>query len=240
MDFSQVLDAYRTFDPVGWISVYRSMPVWVGMLTVVVGAALLLVGGGSAFRFFAAPAGAVVGFLWIPVVAQHLGFPLSGNLVGAVAGAIIGACSFVVPPTAVFFALGLPAGFVVGNMAGPTDWLVGFLPGFLGVGTAAAVFARHLGAVFSSVLGAWLLVIGALSALHSVGGVVAAVAREPWGVLLAAALFAIAGSVFQLFVRPSPEEAERLKLERARIKRRLEEKRALEERWAPENANRDD
>lgn len=240
MDISQVLNAYRTFDPVGWISVYRSMPVWLGILSVLVGVLLLVAGGGRTFRFVAGPAGAVVGFLWVPVVAQQLGLPLSGNVVGAVAGAVIGVCSFVLPPTAVFFALGLPAGFAIGNMAGPTDWFVGFLPGFLALGTAAAVFARHIGAVFSSVLGAWLGIIGALAALHSVGGIVAAVAREPWGVMLAAALFALAGSVYQLFVRPSPEEAERLKIERARIKRRIEEKRALEERWAPKNAAGDE
>ena len=100
------------------------------------------------------------------------------------------------------------------------------------VGAVAAVFTRYIGGVLSSIVGAWLLVIGALAALHSAGELVNAVASQPWGVILAAALFAVAGSIFQLFVRPSPEEAEKLRIEKAKAKRRAAEKRELEKRWS--------
>ncbi len=94
-----------------------------------------------------------------------------------------------------------------------------------------AVLHRVVGAVVASLVGAWLLIIGALAALHQFGGLVAAVANQPWGVLIAAALFALAGSVYQIAVRPSPEEQERLRAEKERLKLRKAEQKALEKRW---------
>lgn len=232
MDFSQVLQAYRTFNPAGWVSVYRMMPTWVGIVAVVLGIALLLFGGGKAFRFVAGPAGALIGFLWAPVVSAKFGVGVPANTVAFAAAAALAVGSFVFPPIAVFVGFGLPAGFFAGNLAGANDWLLGFLPGFLAVGTVASIFARHIGSVLSSIVGAWLLVIGALAALHSVGGLVAAVANQPYGVILAAALFAVAGAIYQIFVRPSPEDAEKLRFEKAKAKQRLQEKKELEKRWA--------
>ena len=40
MDFTQVLNAYRTFDPAAWVSVYRMMPTWLGIVGVVLGNAI--------------------------------------------------------------------------------------------------------------------------------------------------------------------------------------------------------
>ncbi len=227
----QVVGAYRAFDPAAWVGVYRLLPMWVGLVAVAAGVLLLLFGGGRAFRFVAVPMGAIVGALWASVVADKLGF--SGNeravaLISAGALAIVG---FAFPPAAVFFAFGLPLGLLGGELAGPNDWLVGFLPGFLLGGVGAAIFHRHIGAVAASVAGAWLLCIGSLAALHQVGSIVAAVASQPFGVLIAAALFAVAGSVYQLAVRPSPEEADRIQLEKLRARKKLEERRALEARW---------
>lgn len=232
MDYARALDAYRSFDPAGWVAVYRVLPTWIGLLAVLLGAVLLLFGGGKAFRLVAGPAGALVGFLWAPLVAQRFGLPVSSRMVAAVGAAGLGLGGFALPPVAVFFGFGLPAGFLAGNLAGPSDWILGFLPGFLAVGAVSAVFTRFIGSVLSSIVGAWLLVIGALAGLHSAGGLVSAVASQPWGVILAAGLFAVAGSLYQLFVRPSPEESEKLRIERAKEKRRLEEKRALEKRWS--------
>ena len=45
-------------------------------------------------------------------------------------------------------------------------------------------------------------------------------------------LFAVAGAVFQLFVRLSPEERARLSDEKRRAKKRRSEQKAVEERWA--------
>lgn len=230
MDFGQVLSAYRSFDPAGWVALYRVMPTWLGIPCGVLGIVLLLVGGGRLFRVVAAPVGALLGYLWAPLVAARFGVQLPEHTVAVVAALGVGLASFAVPPTAVFVGFGLPAGFAAGDMAGANDWMLGFLPGFLAVGTLAAVFSRWIAAVVASAVGAWLLMMGLLSGLH-VLGVAATVAAQPWGVLLGALLLAIAGSIYQLFVRPSPEDAERLKQQRQKLKQRIVEKRALEKRW---------
>ena len=80
-------------------------------------------------------------------------------------------------------------------------------------------------------MGAWLLVIGALAALHQFVGLVATVANQPWGVIIAAGLFALAGSVYQIAVRPSPEEMDKIRGEKEKLKLRKAEQKALERRW---------
>jgi hypothetical protein len=128
--------------------------------------------------------------------------------------------------------VGIPVGMIAGQIAGTSDWFLGFLPAFLVGGTLGVVLHRHIGAVLASALGAWILVIGMLSSLHQLGTVVSTVAQQPWGVIIAAAFFAVAGAIYQVAVRPTPEESERVKQERARLKKRLQEKRALEKRWS--------
>jgi hypothetical protein len=240
MDLHQVLLAYRSFNPAGWVSVYRAMPTWVGILCVGLGITLLLFGGGRFFRLVAGPAGALVGYLWAPIVTLRFGLNLDPDAVATVAAAGLGVAGVSLPASTIFFGVGLPAGFAAGNLAGESDWLLGFFPGFIACGTLAAVFTRHIAAVFSAALGGWILVLGMLSALHRAGGLVAAVASQPYGVLLAAALFAVAGAIFQLFVRPSPEEAARLRVEKMKAKRRAAEKRELDKRWSAYGASKDD
>ncbi len=232
MDFATLLDAYRSIDPARWVSTYRMMPMWAGLLSVLLGGALLTLGGGRFFRFVAGPVGAVVGLLWVPVLLERLGLPLPSGPTAAVCALVLGAAGFAYPPSAVFVGLGFPAGLLAGGFAGPRDWLIGFLPAFLGVGCAAMVMSRYVGAVTSSLAGGWLLVLGLLASLHQFGGWVQTAAQRPLGVLAAAALFAIAGSVYQLAVQPSPEEAEQLAFERAKAKRRAAEREALERRWS--------
>jgi hypothetical protein len=232
LDFQQAFGAYRSFDPAGWVGIYRHVPMGAGIVMVAVGVLFLLFGGGRVFRVVAAPLGAVIGFVWAPVVANKFG--LTGIDPKLSAGAAIGTAvlGLALPPAVIFFTFGIPAGLAAGELAGPSDFLLGFVPACLLVGTVAAVFHRHIGAVAASLVGSWLLLIGLLSSLHQVGGVVNAVAAQPWGVLIAGALFAVAGSVYQIAVRPSPEEAEKLKIEKARLKRKLSDKKALEQRWA--------
>lgn len=232
MDFSQLLEAYRTFSPVHWVGTYRALPTYAGILCVVAGITLLLFGGGPAFRFIAGPLGGLAGFLWGYVVLTKLGITVSPTVASiGIAGALAVAGLFL-PATAIFFSVGIPIGMMAGQIAGDSDWFLGFLPGFLLGGTVGVALNRYIGAVLASVLGSWVLVIGMLSALHQAGGIVTAVAQQPWGVVLAATLFAAAGTVYQIAVRPTQEEVERLRQERARKKKRIDEKKALEKRWS--------
>jgi hypothetical protein len=232
VDLAQALEAYRSFNPTLWVGVYRVLPTYLGILFFLAGGALMLFGGGKAFRFIAGPAGAAVGFLWGGLVLARLGLAVPERVASIAFAVVLGLVGFVFPPGALFFAVGIPMGMLVGQLAGPQDWVLGFLPAFLLCGTAAAVLKRHVGSAVSSTVGAWMMVIGFLAALHQVGGLSASVAQQPWGVILAALFFAVAGSVYQIAVRPSPEEAERLRQEKARVKARAEEKKALERRWA--------
>jgi hypothetical protein len=131
-----------------------------------------------------------------------------------------------------FFAFGVPAGLLGAEIAGPADWALGFFPGLLLGGALGAVLSRFVGAVAASMVGAWLLVLGLLAALRTTGGSVDALAKQPVGLLIAAGLLAVAGTVFQLWVRPSPKAAEQEKFDRKAEEKRAAEKRAVEKRWA--------
>jgi len=237
---SPLLQAYQSPNPADWVGSYRFLPTWAGIALAAVGLLLLLFGGGRAFRFVAGPLSALAGFLWMPIVAQRFELPANPQVVGTVSAAGLAAIGFAYPPAGLFLLFGVLAGLLASQFVAPGDWLLGFLPAFLIVGAVAAGLHRFIGAIASAMAGAWLLCIGMLTALHQVGGFVQAFAAQPWGVLVAAAMFAVAGSIYQIAVRPSPEEAEKLKQERARARRRAHEKKALEKRWTGYSARRED
>ena len=229
----QALKAYQTFNPSGWVGIYRLLPMWGGIVCCVAGVTLLLVGGGRLFRVLAGPIGGVLGLLWTQVVVTKLGLPaeMLGGRLPTVIAVVLLAMGFLFPPAITFLGLGVPLGLVAGQIAGPQDFLLGFAPGFIIGGLVGALLHRQVSVLVASAVGAWVLVIGALAALHQFGGIVAAVASRPWGVIVAAGLFAVAGAVYQLAVRPSPEQADKERAERERLKQRQAEQRALEKRW---------
>lgn len=235
----RLLEAYRTFDPVRWVAAYELLPPWGGVVAIVLGIALLLAGGGRLFRVVAGPLGALVGVLWVYPVLSRLGVTVAKETLLPVAAATLAVLGLALPPSAVFFAFGLPAGMLAGELAGPSEWLLGFLPGLLVVGTVASIFTRQVGAVASSILGAWILVLGVLSALRHFGGLSSVASAKPYGILGAAAIFALAGCAYQLVVKPSPEEEAALKAQRLQQKQRRAEKKSLEKRWANYTAKRE-
>ncbi|MFZ5470493.1 MAG: hypothetical protein ACOZIN_13740 [Myxococcota bacterium] len=232
MDLTRALHAYRTLDPIGWVSAYQVLPPWAGLLMMGVAVALLLAGGGKLFRVVAGPIGALAGLLWAAPIASRLGAVGSPNTFSVAAAVALGVLGSAVPASAVFFTFGVPGGLLAGELAGPDDWLLGFLPGFFVVGAFAAMFTRYIGTVAASAVGAWLFVLGTLSAVHGLGGLAALAVHQPYGVLGAALILAVAGSVYQLVVKPTPEEVERIKAEKARQKLAKEQKKAVEKRWA--------
>ena len=60
---------------------------------------------------------------------------------------------------------------------------------------------------------------------------VESVSQQPWGVLIAALLFAIAGCVYQLLVQLSPEAREALRQEKKKAKKKVADAKAIESRW---------
>ncbi len=229
---AQSLEAYQRFDPSGWIDLYRPFPFWAGLIAIVAGALMLLFGNGKLFRVVAGPIGALVGVLWAPLLATKLGIPGTAQQVTIVAAIGLAGLGFLFPPGALFFVVGIPGGLVAGELVGGTDWVLGFFPGLLVAGALGAAAHRFLGAVASAVTGAWLIVLGLLAALSPLGTLSPSLAAQPWGCIIAALLFAVAGAVYQLFVRLSPEERARLADEKRRAKKRRAEQKAVEDRWA--------
>lgn len=229
--FIQALKAYQSFNPPGWVAIYRLLPMWAGILCCVLGITLLLFGGGRAFRVVSGPVGAIMGLVWTPFLSSKFGLEMNDPRVPSLVAAGLAMVGFLFPPVITFLGVGIPLGLAAGQLAGASDFMLGFLPVLLLCGLVGAVLHRVVGSIVSSLVGAWLLIIGLLAALHQFGGLVTAVASQPWGVLIAAVLFALAGSVYQILVRPSPEEQDRLRAERERLKLRKAEQKALEKRW---------
>jgi hypothetical protein len=228
--WSKALEAYRSFNPAGWVSAYKLFPMWAGLVLVVLGVLFLIFGGGRVFRLVGGPIGAAIGYLWTPMIMEKLGISVQPEAIALAGAAFLGVMGFVFPPGLVFFAVGVPAGLVGGEFAGK-DWILGFAPVcFLG-GMVGAFAHRVIASAVSSLVGAWLVVIGMLAALNSFGTMVAMVTQQPWGVIIAAVLFAVAGTVYQIAVRPTPEEAEEATMARAVAKKKAEDKKALEKRW---------
>ncbi|MBK7858216.1 MAG: hypothetical protein IPJ65_06255 [Archangiaceae bacterium] len=234
----QSLEAYQRFDPPGWIDVYRAFPFWAGLCGAALGLLMLMFGNGRLFRLAAGPLGALVAVLWAPLVAAKLGLTANAGQVTLGAAIALGGLGFMFPPGGLFFIVGVPGGLIAGELVGGSDWMLGFFPGLLVTGALAAAAHRFLGAIASAAFGGWLLILGLLSALSPLGSLSASLAGQPWGCIIAAGLFAIAGAVFQLFVRLSPDQRARVADEKRRGKKRRSEQKAMEDRWANYSKNK--
>jgi hypothetical protein len=228
----RAFEPYRHLDPLGWVGVFRFLPVWGGLVAIVVGVLMLLFGGRRLFRLVAGPLGAAIGAVWAGVLAARLGFGSSARTVTTAATFALFGIGLLYPPVVVFFAFGVPVGLLGGQLAGSADWLLGFLPGFMVGGAMGVVMHRIVGAVLSALVGAWVALMGLMAALNPFLAPIGWLAGNPIAVLSIAGCFAIAGIVFQLFVRPSEEEAEKLKHEKFIAKKRAKENAEQEKRWA--------
>jgi hypothetical protein len=231
-DYLNAINAYRGFNPDGWIAIYRYLPTWLGLLILVIGALLLPFGGGQrTWRFVAAPIGALVGFLIAPALAQAFGLLLDPVAVAAVGAFALFIGGALFPPVVGFFAAGVPVALLAGRVAGNGDFLMGFIPVLLLVGTGAALAVRPLSAIVSALLGAWFVLIGTFATFHR-NAFIPEFAAHPWYVLTVASLFTLAGAGYQLALRPTPEQVAKEKAERAKARREEAERAALEERWS--------
>jgi hypothetical protein len=233
--FQNAFEPYRHLDPIGWVGVFRFIPVWGGLVAIALGVLMMLFGGRQLFRLVAGPLGALIATVWAGPLAARLGFGSSMRQITLVATLGLLTAGLIWPPVVVFFAFGVPAGLIGGQIAGPNDWLLGFGPGFFLGGAAGVVMHRLVSSVLSAAVGAWVLVLGLLAALNPFISGVSWLAGNPIAVLTVAGCFAVGGAVFQLFVRPSEEEAAALRLEKSLAKKRAKEQKATEERWAKYN-----
>jgi hypothetical protein len=230
--FKRFIEPYQHLDPSGWVGLYAAVPVWLGFICAALGLVMIPFGGRALFRLTAGPLGAVLAAAWAGPIATQLGFGGSANQVTIVAIFALFGVGLIVPSVVVYFAFGIPGGLYAGHLAGKNDWLLGFAPGFLLAGAVGVVLQSHISAILSAMFGAWLLVLGSMAALAPWVPGVARLAGMPLVVISIAGVIAIGGSVYQLFVRPAPEVAEKRKHERFMRKRRATEERELLERWS--------
>ncbi|MFY0580449.1 hypothetical protein ACN28S_44975 [Cystobacter fuscus] len=230
--YLEALKAYQSFNPAGWVALYRVLPMWAGIVSGVLGLILLLAGGGRLFRVLAGPIGACIALGWTGLLITRFSLGWTDPRLLNVIAAALTLVGFIFPPVIVYLGVGIPLGLLGGEIAGPNDFVIGFAPGLILGGLIGVVLYRQMAAIISSCFGGWLLVIGAMAALHRFTGLVGVMAKQPWGIVIAAGLFALAGSIYQIAVRPSPEEAERQRAERQKLKQRKAEQKALEKRWS--------
>ncbi len=226
------LDAYRRLDLDGWVALYRALPLWGGLICIVVGLLMLFFGGGRLFRLVAAPLGALIALVWAGAVATRFGFADLQKQVTLGSAIVLAALGLAMPAAISFIALGVPAGLLGGQLVGGNDYLLGFLPGFVIGGAAAVLLHRVLAALVSAALGGWVLTIGLCTSLSPFTGVVASLASNGLTILAIAAGFAVLGAVYQLFIRLPPEEREKLKQEKFMAKKAKKERDELEARWS--------
>lgn len=226
-------EPYRHVDPIGWVGLYRFLPVWAGLLAIVLGVLMILFGGGRLFRLVAGPLGAAIATIWAGLLAAKLGFGSMQKGITLISTFALLGAGFLFPPIVVFFAFGVPLGLLAGQLAGSTDWLLGFVPGFMVGGAVGVVLHRVVGAVLSSIVGGWTVMMGLMASVAPfLPGAVNFLAGNAITTVCIAACFAVAGIVYQLFVRPPPEEAERLKHQKHIKKKKDKEQKELEARWS--------
>jgi MFS family permease len=228
----RIFEPYRHLDPHGWVDVYREVPWPFSLPLVAVGVVMLLFGGRRLFRLLAGPIGALIAMVWAETLATRLGFAGSAKQIALISPFVLLGLGLLFPPIVMFLSFGVPVGLLAGQLAGKADWMLGFAPGFIVGGALGVVMHRTVGAVLSAAAGAWMLMLGLMAALGATLPAVVWLDDNPVVVLSLAGLFALAGIVFQLFVRPTPEEAEKRKTDRAFAKKRAKEDGDMEKRWS--------
>lgn len=236
--FLRGLEPYKHLDPQGWLGLFRLVPSWAGVILAAIGVVMLVRGGGALFRVVAAPLGLVIGQIWIGPLAARLGFASMQQQIALGASAVLTGLGLAMPLTTVFFGFGIPIGLMAANIAGPNDWLLGFVPAFIIGGALGVVLERPVSALLASIFGGWLVLLGAMAALSPFIGPQVDQLASMWPAAISvAACLAVAGFGYQVFVLPPPEKAAQVRRERALAKQAADEKKQLEKRWASYTQN---
>jgi hypothetical protein len=195
---TDALSVFRTPDPAAWLSLATRLPWAVALVAALLGAFLLVAGGGKAFRVIAAPVGALLGLLWGEALAGPLG--LGGNETALALGAsvVLFAIGALAPSVVVAIAFGAPVGLAFGGLVGNTGFLLGFVPAALLAGAVAAVLHRPLRVLVAAAMGGALLLLGTLRLLQGVPTVMALARSHAAWLVAAAGAVAFAGAVVQL------------------------------------------
>jgi hypothetical protein len=195
---TDALSVFRTPDPAAWLSLSGRLPWVLALVAALLGAFLLVAGGGKAFRVIAAPVGALLGLLWGEALAGPLGLSGSETALAIGAAAFLFGVGALAPSVVVAIAFGAPVGLAFGGLVGNTGFLLGFVPAALLAGAVAAVLHRPLRVLVAATTGAALLLLGSLRLLQGFPAVTAVAKGHALWLLAAAGAVAFGGAVVQL------------------------------------------
>jgi len=195
---TNALSVFRTSDPAVWLSLSARLPWVLALGAAVLGAFLLVAGGGKAFRVIAAPVGALLGLLWGEALAGPLGLAGSETAVAVGSSLVLFGIGALAPSVVVAIAFGAPIGLAFGELVGNTGFLLGFVPAALLASAVAGVLHRPLRVLVATTTGAALLLVGLLRLLQPVPAVTELARTHPLWLLTAAGAVAFGGAVVQL------------------------------------------
>lgn len=195
---ADALGVFRTLDPAGWLGAAAGLPWPLSVVALLLGAFLVVAGGGKAFRIIAAPLGALLGLLWGEALAGPLGLQGSETAVALGSAALLFALGALAPSVVVAIAFGAPVGLAFGGLVGKTGFLLGFVPAALLAGAVAAVLHRPLRVLVAAAAGAALLLLGLVGLLSRVPGMAEFQRAHALWLLAGAGVVGFAGAVLQL------------------------------------------
>jgi len=195
---ADALSVFRTADPAAWLSLSSRLPWPLAVGALLLGAFLLVAGGGKAFRVIAAPVGALLGLLWGGALAGPFGLAGSETALAVGAAAVLFGVGVFAPSVVVAMAFGAPVGLAFGGLVGNTGFLLGFVPAALLAGAVAAVLSGALRVLVAASTGAGLLLLGLLRLLQGLPAVAELARTHAGWVLAGAGVLAFASAVLQL------------------------------------------
>jgi hypothetical protein len=231
---AQFFGPLRTLEPSQWVLFADRFPRPVAIFLVVIGVAIALFASFQAFRFVAAPLGAIIGLQLGAMAAPF--FHVQPSLAAWVSAAVLGGLGGVLPPLLVFVVFGGVGAGLATRAVDADDFWLAFLPGFFVCGGASMFALRTVEAVVSGIVGGSLIVWG----LIRLFGLTGTLSQVPSLALGLVGIACLASVVFQLKVRPTPEEAEAGKARRAAEKRKKAEDRERMERFRAYGRKRTD
>lgn len=232
LSFVDRLSRFDTPDlePGRLVGLAKELPLSAGVALVVAGAIACLAGGRRhVFRLVLAPIAITIAWAMGPKIAQHV--HLAPKLASYAAAGAAGLASVVWPPLVVFAVFGAIGASVGGELAGPQEYWIGVVPGFLLGGVLSIALHRFISVVVSSVLGATALVLGLLT-LVSFTRLAPLAFSAPVLLLGLIGCVTVGALAFQFkFPPPTDEEREKERAERMEARQRKADAKVREKRF---------
>jgi hypothetical protein len=149
------------FDPGRFVALAKDLPLGVAIALTIAGLIACLLGARRyVFRILLAPLAIAVGLALGPKATPLL--HVSPKLASYIAGGAGGTAALLFPPVVLFCCFGILGALLGAELAGPQDYWIGFIPGFILAGALSLIVHRIVAVLVSSLIGAAMFVLGLL------------------------------------------------------------------------------